>query len=96
MSLDGVEVITGDEFSKRMKIGRTTFFKWKKDGRLQVGRDLIQKGRILRVLWGENLLRRLLETSDRSVEKQPQEKAAKKKGGIVPPRKCTTVINFEY
>jgi hypothetical protein len=96
MNVEAIEILTPEEFLERMKIGRTTFFKWKKEGRLQVGRDFIQKGRILRVLWGVELLKRLLETSDESVEKKPQEKAAKQKGGIVPPRKRTTAINFEY
>jgi hypothetical protein len=96
MNAEGVEVITWEEFTRRFEIGRTTFFKWKKEGRLQAGRDLIQTGRILRVLWGAELLKRLLEASDKPNEKKPKEEAGGKKGKIVPPRKRTTAMNLEY
>lgn len=96
MNAEGVEVITWEEFTRRFEIGRTTFFKWKKEGRLQAGRDLIQMGSILRVVWGAELLKRLLEASDKPNEKKMKKEAARGKNRIVPPTNRKTAINFEY
>jgi hypothetical protein len=37
---DCVEILTPDEFCARMKIGRSTFFEWKKKGKLMSGTNM--------------------------------------------------------
>jgi hypothetical protein len=96
MNAEAIEILTPEEFLERMKIGRTTFFKWKKAGKLRVGRDIIQADGVLRILWGAELLRRLLEVSEESVRRKPKEDAPRKGKKIVPPTRRKTTIDFDY
>lgn len=76
MEPNTAELITVEDFAKRMKVGRTTVFEWIKNGRLLPGRHFIKIGRIIRFQWGQDLLRKLHEESDpdgdsnKSVEKK--------------------------
>ena len=61
--MDALELITVEEFAKRMKISRTTVFDWIRKGRLKAGRHYIKVGRVIRFEWGPELLQRLREDS---------------------------------
>jgi hypothetical protein len=58
------ELITLEKFAKRMNVGRTTVFEWIKQGKLLSGRHFIKLGRVIRFLWGPELLEKLHEDSN--------------------------------
>lgn len=45
------ELLTIEEFAERMKIGRTTVFKWIQDGSLVPGKHFLKIGRVCRFHW---------------------------------------------
>ncbi|ACH40070.1 helix-turn-helix DNA-binding protein, putative [Citrifermentans bemidjiense Bem] len=49
------ELLTVEEFAKRMKVSRTTVFGWLKSGVLSEGVHYFRIGRILRFCWREGL-----------------------------------------
>ena len=55
-SLDAFESLRIDQYAKRLKVGRTTIFKWKKEGTLVPGRHFIKKGKIVRYIWARDLI----------------------------------------
>lgn len=63
------EIMTIEEFAKRMQIGRSTAYNWVMEGRLLPGVHLLRIGRIVRILWSDDLITHLLmlstSTSDR-------------------------------
>lgn len=71
--VDGAEVIDADGFQERMGIGRTSFHKWRKEGRLVQGKHYIRIRSRVWVFWSKQLL---IELSD------PPTQANKKVGVI--------------
>jgi len=67
--LESVELLSLNEFGKRVGIGRTKIFQMKKDGILIRGRHYIQFGRKILFPWGPEFLQRLL--LDCSVRNEP-------------------------
>jgi hypothetical protein len=57
------DVLTPEEFARRLQISRATVFVWLKNGTLQQGRHFFKYGRVLRFVWNDELLDRLLEDS---------------------------------
>lgn len=55
------EFITAEEFAQRLKISRATVFDWKRRGILRQGRHYVRFGRVVRFIWSEELVARLLE-----------------------------------
>ena len=55
------ELLTVEEFAKRLHISRTTIFKWKESGKLVPQRHFIQKGRTVRFIWELETIRSLHE-----------------------------------
>jgi len=64
MELEQIEIISLEEFAKRMGVARTTVFEWIKRGKLLPGRHFIKMGRVIRFEWGPDLLKKLYEDSD--------------------------------
>lgn len=95
MNPDSIEILTIEEFIERLKIGRTTFFDWKKKGKLKAGRDFIQNGRIIRILWCTELLNRLLEGSSGPESKAASKRSRQEQKTVRPPQ-YKTAINFDY
>lgn len=95
MSPDSMEILTPEEFIQRMKIGRTTFFGWKKAGKLKAGRDFIQEGRVIRIPWCAELLERLLEGSSGPETKAASKRSRQEQKTVRPPQH-KTAINFDY
>nr|WP_321399410.1 hypothetical protein [uncultured Desulfobacter sp.] len=60
------EVLLIDEFAKRLKVGRSTIFDWKKKGILKAGQHYIKQGRVLRFFWAKDALLNLCEPSEKS------------------------------
>jgi hypothetical protein len=54
-----LEIVTTREFLTRLKIGRTKLFGLKKNGTLVPGRHFFQNGRVLRWVWGPDLIEAL-------------------------------------
>ena len=62
--MDGkVELLTVDEFAKRLKIGRSTVNSWMHTGKLQPGEHFIRIGKTIRFPWGSTLIENLLVES---------------------------------
>ena len=55
------ELLTIKEFAKRLQVGRTTVYDWKKSGKLIPKQHFIQKGRTIRYIWELETIRSLHE-----------------------------------
>ncbi|MGA2227014.1 MAG: DNA-binding protein [Syntrophobacteraceae bacterium] len=74
MELEQIEIISLEEFAKRMGVARTTVFEWIKRGKLLPGRHFIKMGRVIRFEWGPDLLKKLYEDSDAATVTSPNVK----------------------
>lgn len=84
-----IEMLTVEEFAKRMKVCRTTVFQWIKEGVLVQGEHYIRLGRVIRFPWGPELIQALKKPVVKGKPPAPRRKRLK----------ATTeksVINFEY
>lgn len=96
-STDSLEIITLEEFARRMQVGETTVWKWIRTGKLKPGRHFIQFERVIRFHWCRDLLDRLHEDSSQGeetteVNQQQLEATAK---GTRQTRHYGKRINFE-
>jgi len=57
------EVLTPEEFAKRLKIGRSSLFEWLRKGVLIPGKHYFRVGRVLRFIWSDELITALLDQS---------------------------------
>ena len=57
------EVISLESFAQRMQISRSTAYAWLTDGKLEAGTHVIRIGRVVRVIWNEELLAHMLSLS---------------------------------
>ena len=55
------ELLTMDEYARRLQVGRTTIFEWKGSGKLIPQQHFIQKGRVIRFIWELETIRSLHE-----------------------------------
>lgn len=67
-----IEILSIEQFAERMQISRTTVFDWIKKGILKTGRHYIKIGRVIRFEWGQDLLDKLREDSESSVDPVPE------------------------
>ena len=74
MELEQIEIISLEEFAKRMGVARTTVFEWIKRVKLLPGRHFIKMGRVIRFEWGPDLLKKLYEDSDAATVTSPNVK----------------------
>ncbi|MBA7709776.1 hypothetical protein ES703_118701 [subsurface metagenome] len=58
------EIVTTSELLKRLKIGRTKLFELKKNGTFTPGRHFFKNGRVLRFVWGADLIEAIHENTD--------------------------------
>ena len=58
-----LEIITLEQFAKRLNISRSTAYNWLAEGRLVPGRHVVHIGRVIRVLWSSDLVAHLLALS---------------------------------
>jgi predicted site-specific integrase-resolvase len=56
-----MEILTPEEFAKRLKIGRSTLFEWIRTGVLIPEKHFVRRGRILRFIWSDDVLFSLAE-----------------------------------
>lgn len=56
-----LELLTSQEFAKRLKISRSLLFEWLAKGMLIPGKHYIKIGRILRFVWSDDLIADLLQ-----------------------------------
>ena len=83
------EIITAEEFALRLKVSRSTVFDWMRKGILRQGRHFVRIGRVVRFVWSEELVARLLE--DNGQGREETVKAMKRKR-----TKGTNQINWDY
>lgn len=83
------EMITAEEFALRLKVSRSTVFDWMRRGILRQGRHFVRIGRVVRFVWSEELVARLLEDSSPSQEETVKRTTAKRPKG-------TNRINWDY
>jgi len=88
------ELLTVEEFAKRLHVGRTTIFKWKESGKLLPQQHFIQKGRTVRFIWELETIRSLHEndTPDSDSKNLESDFTTEKKKDST--RKSS--INFNY
>jgi hypothetical protein len=61
---DAFEPLCIDQYAKRLKVGRTTIFKWKEEGALVPGRHFFKRGKIVRYIWARDLIMELHENTE--------------------------------
>lgn len=93
-SEDTFELLHTDEFAKRLKVGRTTIFKWKKEGALVPGRHFIKKGKIVRYIWNRDLIMEIHEQIKNKPLTIQQESVGFKAKNLK--HKNQSVINLQY
>ena len=94
-SSDAFELLHIDEYLKRFNVGRTTIFKWKREGILVPGRHYIQIGRTVRYIWALDVIREIHENSSKyksEISNQQGMNSITKKANA----KKNSMINFEY
>lgn len=57
------EVLTVEEFARKLQVSRATVFAWIKRGALTEGEHFFKLGRVLRFVWSGALLENLLQSS---------------------------------
>ncbi|AJE03658.1 helix-turn-helix transcriptional regulator [Geobacter pickeringii] len=66
-------LLTIESFAEKLGISRSTAYSWLADGKLVVGRHVVRIGRVVRVVWDDDLLAHLLAISvDEAEELRPQ------------------------
>ena len=60
---DALEPLHLEEYARRLKVGRTTIFKWKQEGVLIPGRHFIKRGKVVRYIWAFDLIMELHENA---------------------------------
>lgn len=83
----GDEILTLQEFTDRLKIGRSTLFVWLRQGVLLPGKHFIKVGRVLRFIWSEDILTALAEATVKPSQPLKQKPSS---------RSSKPVINWEY
>jgi hypothetical protein len=94
-SSDAFELLHINEYIERFNVGRTTIFKWKREGILVPGRHYIQIGRTVRYIWALDVIREIHENSSKyksEISNQQGMNSTTKKVGA----KKNSMINFEY
>jgi predicted DNA-binding transcriptional regulator AlpA len=86
------EVITIEEFARRMQLSRATVFAWIKSGILRQGRHFFRFGRVVRFVWNDELIARLL---DDCADEQPKE-PAREEPARLQRKKAKSQINWDY
>lgn len=56
---ENIEIITPEIFMERMHIKRTTYYEWRRSGKLVRGRHYVKVKRVIEILWCLNLIREL-------------------------------------
>ena len=91
---DPFEMLQIGEYTKRLKVGRTTIFKWKQDGILIPGHHFIKRGKIVRYIWTRDLIMELHENETINAKDSTQQyidiKSKKRK------LKNKIAINLDY
>ena len=88
------EILTTKETLKRLKIGRTKLFDLMKKGTLVPGRHFFKNGRVLRFVWGPELIIAMHENTNNEQTSKNQETEKTET-----PKKCSTKkssINMYY
>jgi predicted DNA-binding transcriptional regulator AlpA len=62
------ELLTIEEYAKRLQVGRTTIYEWKSSGKLIPQQHFIQKARIIRFIWDLETIRSLHENDNPSTD----------------------------
>ena len=89
MNTSPSEVMTVEEFARKLHVSRATVFAWIKRGTLAEGIHYFKIGRVLRFIWSEELLEMLLSTSSEG------EKTARLSPSSCQPVKAKP-INWDY
>ena len=88
------EIVTTREILERLKIGRTKLFELKRNETIIAGRHFFQNGRVLRWVWGPDLIEALHENP---IEKQsPTDQQPKKSATNTTRPTMKSTINLSY
>lgn len=91
------ELLTPEEFSERLKIGRSTLFEWLGKGILIPGKHYFKIGRVLRFIWSDELIQSLLErTVTIRIDGDSLSRGQTDKKPVKPGNKQKPTINWEY
>ena len=89
-----LEIVTTSELLERLKIGRTKLFELKKNGTLTPGRHFFKNGRILRFVWGADLIEAIHENTN--AEPSPTNQQFKTPAMPIPRASTKSTINLNY
>jgi excisionase family DNA binding protein len=88
------ELLTVDEYAKRLQVGRTTIYEWKSSGKLIPQQHFIQKGRVIRFIWELETIRSLHENDTPDFENSEPESTYEAEKGKYSSRKSTIDLNY--
>ena len=92
-SPDTFEPLYIDEYAKRLKVGRTTIFKWKQEGVLIPGRHFLKRGKVVRYIWARDLIMEIHENTRNKPKNSNQEFIGSKNKNPNP--KKQSILNLE-
>jgi len=88
MGTKAFEMLTADEFGKRMGVSRSTVFAWRAKGYLTEGKIYVRVGKTIRFIWSLESVAALSLKAD--LLSTPEEESVSLKGGKV------SVVNLEF
>jgi hypothetical protein len=81
------EFITIEEVAERLHVSRATLFNWMQKGIFTQGKHFFKRGRVLRFIWGDDLVTALMGDSPK-IEAKPIAKPLS--------RKNDSPLNWDY
>lgn len=76
------DLLTSEEFMKKLKIGRSTLFEWLRSGVLEPGRHYVKVGRVLRFIWSNDIVAALAEATVQRKRQPERQRGSTAKPGI--------------
>lgn len=73
-------LLTIEEFATKMGISRSTVYGWLAEGKLVVGHHVVRIGRVVRIIWNDDLISHLLAISAEDGEEPEQRPRLKRNG----------------
>lgn len=58
-----LNLLTIEEFAQLMRIKRSTAYTWLAAGRLEIGRHVLRIGKVVRIVWSDELFEHLMRQS---------------------------------
>ena len=91
------EILMAEEYAKRLNIGRSTLYEWKKNGTLVPGHHYFQSGGVVRYVWSRDLVLDIhVRKSEGPKGESPQPEDEKPQITLPTPPRQKVGINLDY